>query len=216
MNRPERRRIRFRVDPLYVNLGIDFGTSYTKVCYRNVGSEQSGILTFGREPYLRSIVFVDEYRRLSTPIGNNDRGSKETFLKMRIGDNAQEAMYVQALSSYYLAEIIRGAKREFMRQETELAAGRQIIWSANIGVIRDSVDVGGIERCPYYSPRCDRTISDWTKGGGPDSHGLSCSTGDRRGGTVVRYIACSAARNIHLLRRWWRNSRWRLLQVREQ
>ena len=142
MNRPERRRRRFRVDvdPLHVNLGIDFGTSYTKVCYRNLGSEQSGILTFGREPYLRSIVFVDKYQRLSTPIGNSDRGSKETFLKMRIGDSTQKAMYVQALSSYYLAEIIRGAMGEFRRQETELAAGRQIIWSANIGVPVDYYD----------------------------------------------------------------------------
>ena len=142
MNRPERRRRRFRVDvdPLHVNLGIDFGTSYTKVCYRNLGSEQSGILTFGREPYLRSIVFVDKYQRLSTPIGNSDRGSKETFLKMRIGDSTQKPMYVQALSSYYLAEIIRGAMGEFRRQETELAAGRQIIWSANIGVPVDYYD----------------------------------------------------------------------------
>lgn len=151
INRPEGRRRRFRVmrpsaprpsvQELHVNLGIDFGTSYTKVCYRNLGSEQSGILTFGGEPYLRSIVLVDEYRRLSTPIGNSDRGSKETFLKMRIGDSsAQEAMYVQALSSYYLAEIIRGAMGEFMCQETELAEGKQIKWSANIGVPVDHYD----------------------------------------------------------------------------
>lgn len=128
-------------EPLHVNLGIDFGTSYTKVCYRDVVSEQSGILTFGDEPYLSSIVFVDEYDRLSTPIGNNDRGSREIFLKMRIGDgNTQEAMYVQALSSYYLAETICGAKREFIRQETELTEGRPIIWSSNIGVPVDHYD----------------------------------------------------------------------------
>ena len=143
-NRTERRRIHFRVEPLHVNLGIDFGTSYTKVCYRNLGREQSGILTFGGEPYLRSIVLVDEYHRLSTPISNDARGSQETFLKMRIGDSkyryGQESMYVQALSSYYLAEIIRGAMGEFRRQETELAAGRQIIWSANIGVPVDYYD----------------------------------------------------------------------------
>lgn len=136
-----RRHVNWTRDRLDINLGIDFGTSYTKVCYRDVGSEQSGILTFGGEPYLRSIVLVDECARLSTPIGNDDRGLRETFLKMRIGgSNSQEAVYVQALSSYYLAETIRGAMGEFRRQETELAEGRKIKWSANIGVPVDYYD----------------------------------------------------------------------------
>ena len=43
-------------------------------------------------------------------------------------------MTVRALSSYYLAEVIRIAKVEFVRQEGERAAGRRITWSANVGI----------------------------------------------------------------------------------
>src|SRR5689334_12439608 len=35
--------------PLYINLGIDFGTSFTKVCYRDVGREASGIVDFSSQ-----------------------------------------------------------------------------------------------------------------------------------------------------------------------
>ena len=123
------------VTPLHVNLGIDFGTSYTKVCYRDLGSDKSGVLTFEGEPYLPSIVRVDDDGALSTAIGSSRRGSTEiAYLKMLIGVDAPAAMYVRALSSYYLAETICGAKREFIRQETELTEGRPIIWSSNIGV----------------------------------------------------------------------------------
>lgn len=29
-----------------INLGIDFGTSYTKVCYRDLNREETGIVSF--------------------------------------------------------------------------------------------------------------------------------------------------------------------------
>ena len=140
-----RRHVNWERDrsPLNVNLGIDFGTSYTKVCYRDVGSDKSGILTFEGGPYLPSIVLLGENGTLSTPLANNRRSSTEVaFLKMRIGEytNPQDSMFVQALSSYYLAEIIRGAMDRFRIQESELSDRRQIRWSANIGVPVDHYD----------------------------------------------------------------------------
>lgn len=129
--------------PLNVNLGIDFGTSYTKVCYRNVGTDKSGILTFEGGAYLPSIVLIGENGTLSTPLANNGRSSTEVaFLKMKIGEysNSQDSMFVQALSSYYLADIIRGAMDRFRLQEAELSDRQQIRWSANIGVPVDHYD----------------------------------------------------------------------------
>lgn len=133
---------------LDINLGVDFGTSYTKVCYRDVGADVSGVLTFKGEPLVPSIVRVSERGIMSTSVTNGCDVSQEIlFLKMRIAMSynprdvmesphvdLNDAITVQALSSYFLADIIRHAKREFTRQESELSAGRTITWSANIGV----------------------------------------------------------------------------------
>ena len=133
---------------LDINLGIDFGTSYTKVCYRDVGADESGIITFNGDLFVPSIVRVDERGVLSTPISSGHRNSQDIpFLKMRIGANynlrsvpenpqvnLRDAVTVEALCSYYVANVIRSAKREFKRQEFELTVGREIRWSANVGV----------------------------------------------------------------------------------
>ena len=136
---------------LHINLGIDFGTSYTKVCYRNLGWDSSGIITFNGKLFVPSIVRVDERGLLSMPITCRRRDSQDIpFLKMRIGANynlrelrderdspqvnLRDAATVEALCSYYVANVIRSAKREFKSQEFELTVGREIRWSANVGV----------------------------------------------------------------------------------
>ena len=137
-----------RSSPLDVNLGIDFGTSYTKVCYQDLGTEESGVFTFGDQPYVPSIVRVGEGGVLSSPLCSTGTGAIDIpYLKMRLGGEGNlgtiagylavdlgDPIVVRALSSYYLAEIIRSAKAEFGRQQAERAAGRTITWSANVGV----------------------------------------------------------------------------------
>ncbi|SRR6266496_1466084 len=78
--------------PLAINLGIDFGTSFTKICYRDVGTEETGIVTLGERTLdsalIPSIVAVDQRGILS---GGNwtHQSSAATgikYLKMRLAD----------------------------------------------------------------------------------------------------------------------------------
>ena len=50
-----------------INLGIDFGTSFTKICYRDVGSEGSGVIAAGskfKNGLIPSIVAIGSGDRL--------------------------------------------------------------------------------------------------------------------------------------------------------
>src|SRR5947208_2119195 len=56
-----------RHSTIAINLGIDFGTSFTKVCFRDVSTEESGIVTVGGQPkngLIPSIVVVGSGGRL--------------------------------------------------------------------------------------------------------------------------------------------------------
>lgn len=47
MRKTEATRLRVQSEaPLFLNLGIDFGTRFTKVCYRDTGRDKSGIVSF--------------------------------------------------------------------------------------------------------------------------------------------------------------------------
>jgi hypothetical protein len=73
-----------------INLGIDFGTSFTKVCFRDVGREQSGIITFGRRSLnsalVPSVVSFDRRGKLNLGEARQKSAGHTTvrYLKMRL------------------------------------------------------------------------------------------------------------------------------------
>lgn len=126
--------------PLHLNLGIDFGTSFTKVCYRDAGSENSGIVAFGdsiETSVVPSLVHVDAAGALSIPHDGNTEG--ERYLKMRLADTdmtspSDNPRRVKALSAWFLATVIHDAKQWILQHKALLAKGRSLHWSANVGV----------------------------------------------------------------------------------
>ncbi len=146
--------------PLALNLGIDFGTSFTKVAFRDLGTEETGIVTFGAtsadRAMVSSVVKVSTMGTLSLGTGDSSTtaDAEILYLKMRLADmalpdrpktmpdhipelcglnfNSKEG--VCALSSWFLATVIVRAQQWVLQHEASRAKGRTIQWSANIGV----------------------------------------------------------------------------------
>lgn len=73
--------------PVVVNLGIDFGTAFTKICYRDSALEESGVVTFGAsvtsEAMIPAVVSVTEEGDLL--IGETESPCERIeYLKMRL------------------------------------------------------------------------------------------------------------------------------------
>jgi len=136
--------------PVAINLGIDFGTSFTKVCYRDVGTEQSGVVAAGSSgPLVPSVIAIsgrgrlylgDAAKSLRTPI-------YVPYLKMRLAGvpighslsavdgvdlNAPES--VKALASWFLASVIARSQTWIASNQGDRLKGRTVVWSANVGV----------------------------------------------------------------------------------
>ena len=105
-----------------INLGIDFGTRFTKVCYRDVGAEHSWFLQVEKNGQPRSIlpseVNISNNGALHVDFAGDRPSSDrvERYLKMRLvrtdGDShATNHTFheVQALSAFYIAKIIHYA-----------------------------------------------------------------------------------------------------------
>ncbi len=135
-----------------INLGIDFGTSFTKVCYRDVGTEESGVAAIGeglKTALLPSIVNVSANGRLAL----DDRKFRQpgsvavTYLKMRLagspitndgpaiaGINLHDSASVKALAAWFLASAISRSQEWMRLHEADRLRGRIPVWSANLGV----------------------------------------------------------------------------------
>ena len=85
-----------RQAPLAINLGIDFGTSFTKVSFRDIGAEETGIVTFGSRSVegavLPSVVNIDRRGLLSlgTLKDPGDSAVVVRYLKMRLAHFAPD------------------------------------------------------------------------------------------------------------------------------
>lgn len=165
-NRPNNLSIEPNVrQTIDINLGIDFGTSFTKVCFRDVGAERSGVIAFdGRSvesALTPSIVNIDAEGKLQIP----EKGLSTTgvisvrYLKMYLagqsiendpksilGHNLNDRQVISALSSWYIATVIQCSQQWVHAHERQRVKNRRIIWSANIGVPVEHYDSGAIER----------------------------------------------------------------------
>jgi hypothetical protein len=139
--------------PVLINLGIDFGTSFTKVCFRDEGQEQSGIVRFGHNhetAIIPSIVYVaaDGTLLMGHHAATSEGLRPIRYLKMRLADllpvadaraseaalEAEDGLTAKALSAWYLVNVIREAKYYLALHQEERLRGREVLWSANLGV----------------------------------------------------------------------------------
>lgn len=136
--------------PLYVSLGIDFGTTYTKVAWKDIATDAAGFIDFPSKdemgPFFNSEVRMDDsgrcYTRLDKGFGKARRA--ERFLKMRIagsdihvGDASRAEdtqVSVDALSAFYLSRVIRYSCDYFRNSQAERVAGRSVNWLPSLGI----------------------------------------------------------------------------------
>lgn len=139
--------------PLAINLGIDFGTSFTKVCFRDLDTEETGIVTFGgrtaEEAMIASRIVVgrDGSLSLATQLASEPTSTIVRYLKMRLagvpmqqplpaihGIDLNQNKAVCALSSWFLASVISKSQDWVLSHEVDRSVGRKLQWSANVGV----------------------------------------------------------------------------------
>lgn len=139
--------------PLLINLGIDFGTTYTKICYRDLGTEESQIITFSgnslEAALVPSVVVVDDYDNLSLPnsttstqnchvcylkMGLTDPNAVEIWPPNRSEEKIRDKAAIKALSSWYLGTVVSKTRKWIHEYRGDLLRGRSVRWSANIGV----------------------------------------------------------------------------------
>jgi len=130
--------------PLYVHIGLDFGTSWTKVAYRVLNEEYSGDVFFedkdGRKrTFIESVVYSSKDGKISvnqplTDYNCESRGflKAERDLKMRLGPKSVgESAFNYSI--FYLSRVIRKSKI-IIENILSKYGKRSFLWSANIGI----------------------------------------------------------------------------------
>jgi hypothetical protein len=137
--------------PIGINLGIDFGTSFTKVCFRDTGAESSGIVRFdvksSKEAIIPSIISVGQDGSLYMGHRAPSNATSIRYLKMRLagvpidtsleppsGIDLADDVTCRALSAWFLANILLEAQSYVMHAEEARLRNRRVMWSANVGV----------------------------------------------------------------------------------
>jgi hypothetical protein len=152
-----------KAETVAINLGIDFGTSFTKVCFRDVGTEESSVVPFETSPagaFIPTVVAIDTTGRLSLgdQIPHRVSVTRVPYLKMRLaglhlgddlgtvsGVELGSAAAARALSSWFLASVLRRSQEWIGRNEGARLKNRTPVWSANIGVPVEYCDSGAIK-----------------------------------------------------------------------
>jgi hypothetical protein len=160
---------------LSLNLGIDFGTSFTKVCFRDVSTDRSEIVTFTDDvTHLEEALLPTKIGVLSDgtliagltaaewkPYENQVQTTVE-FIKMRLANcdlpqgaeswqlkkipGLSEDETIENLCAYYLSRVMTRAKNWIRQNKPELIINQKIGWSANVGVPVEYCDSPAIKR----------------------------------------------------------------------
>jgi hypothetical protein len=135
-----------------INLGIDFGTSFTKICFRDVGTEESGIVAVGgkfKNGLIPSVVAIGSggCLCLEDEIAADSAHISIPYLKMRLagspigeklrsinGIDLNSEACTRALASWFLATVIIRAQQWLYFYECDRLKNRDATWSANVGV----------------------------------------------------------------------------------
>jgi hypothetical protein len=147
------RKGRNRQAPILINIGLDYGTSFSKLCVRHSGREYSEICRFGRklpdEALLPSAVLIDANGKLSAPNPGSQVGGPQSarYLKMGLADEEfaripnlrilkkyDRQAVIRALSSWYIAHTLKMARTWTLANWTNRIGDREVDWSCNMGV----------------------------------------------------------------------------------
>ena len=175
-------------NPLYVNLGVDWGTSFTKVCARAEGVDVQ-LLDWSGEglegALVSSVVLLDDEGLLSVPepgLDNEWQNRPIRYLKMAIAEDvhlvdglligelgATASIALRALSAFYLATIFERS-REWLVANWSVHIGDQCIeLSANVGLPVEHIDA----ECVSKFEELFTVAWKWFGAGGPPSHQLN-------------------------------------------
>ena len=139
--------------PLDVVLGVDFGTRFTKVCYRVLQEgDRVGVVYIPGTPtsaLLRSELYLcwDDRVEILPPELGGRPSTPIPFLKMRLKSKsigelaiAPELLHLNltenaaALATYFLAYVFAKSRRRVLALEPRLRGPGAIEWSANVGI----------------------------------------------------------------------------------
>jgi predicted nucleic acid-binding Zn-ribbon protein len=163
------------LDLLDLNLGIDFGTSFTKVCFRDIARDSSEIVTFTSgqaeldEALLPTKIAIladgtliaglttAEWEAFEQPIQTSVQ-----FIKMRLADldipqttdgwrlehlpELDRADTVENLCAYYLSCVITRAQSWIRNNKPDLVLNQKLEWAANVGVPVEYCDSPALAR----------------------------------------------------------------------
>ncbi len=149
--------------PINLHLGIDFGTRFTKVCFRDLGRDRSEIVTFSplitadlaeallpsrleiRDGMIHGGLTESEWKRRG-----EDGTAAIEFLKIRLAhldikemggdwplaavEGLSDPEGVEALAAFYLAKVIDRSRTWIGRERRDLLVGRRPLWSISLGV----------------------------------------------------------------------------------
>lgn len=139
-------------DEIFINLGIDFGTRFTKVCARSeeVGTVVCDFSAKGTEgALLPSALALAMDGTLAVPEAGHepDPDLSIGYLKMALAERArlrvgrsirgylhEEEGVVRGLATFYLSEVMRRARAWVETEWARTIGGREVIWSANVGL----------------------------------------------------------------------------------
>jgi hypothetical protein len=115
-----------RAETVAINLGIDFGTSFTKVCFRDVGTEESCVIPFEKPSpagaLIPTVVAIagDGQLHLADRVPRDTPVTRIPYLKMRLAGmrlgrdvgaiesvDLNGAGATRALSAWFLAAILK-------------------------------------------------------------------------------------------------------------
>jgi hypothetical protein len=151
-----------QLEQVFINLGVDFGTSFTKVCFRDTGTEESFVVSFDAETMddalLSSVVAVDKKGKLYAADEAPRGAARISYLKMRlagvpIGDSLPTISGVElasdeatrALASWFLAKVLVRSREWITVNASDRLKNRTVVWSANVGVPVEHYDSPVIE-----------------------------------------------------------------------
>lgn len=135
-----------------VTIGLDFGSSTTKVCYRIQSPEidKNGAVRFSGNDATSNGLLLDSVVYVAGDwqyLGHKEFAfsKKIRYLKTDLLARFEEAKDIEThkrVCAYYLAYVIGAAKDYVERNEARILSKHQVIWIVNIGVPVDHDGVG--------------------------------------------------------------------------
>ena len=145
----------------FIELGIDFGTKYTKVCFRDIDSDRSEVITFANgessieQALILSRIEISQHGEIFSGLTEaewrcrkSSTGQAIDFLKMRLAyldeppirrrwlptvDSFNTVESIENLSAYFLSSVIIRSQNWLRDNHPILFKGRSIGWVLNIG-----------------------------------------------------------------------------------